>query len=70
MAFNEDSRVKIPALLHLTRLGYTYIPRKEHAKRNIESNIFPEIFISSLKQINPAATESELQKYLEEIHFK
>lgn len=23
MAFNEDSRVKIPALLHLTRLGYT-----------------------------------------------
>jgi hypothetical protein len=22
MIFNEDSRVKIPALLHLTRLGY------------------------------------------------
>lgn len=70
MAFNEDSRVKIPALLHLTRLGYTYIPRREHAKRNIESNIFPEIFITSLKRINPAATESELQKYLEEIVLK
>jgi hypothetical protein len=25
MAFNEDSRVKIPAILHLIRLGYTYI---------------------------------------------
>ena len=22
--FNEDTRVKIPALMHLTRLGYTY----------------------------------------------
>jgi type I restriction enzyme R subunit len=29
MAFNEDSRVKIPALLHLTRLGYSYLPLKE-----------------------------------------
>ena len=25
MKFNEDSRVKIPAILHLTRLGYTYL---------------------------------------------
>ena len=24
MAFNEDSRVKIPALLYLVRLGYPY----------------------------------------------
>jgi hypothetical protein len=26
MAFNENSRVKIPAILHLCRLGYTYLP--------------------------------------------
>ena len=26
--FNEDSRVKIPALLHLARLGYSYLPLK------------------------------------------
>lgn len=25
MAFNEDSRVKIPSLLHLTKLGYVYL---------------------------------------------
>jgi len=25
MAFNEDTRVKIPAILHLTQLGYDYI---------------------------------------------
>ena len=22
--FNEDTRVKVPALMHLTRIGYTY----------------------------------------------
>lgn len=29
MKFNEDSRVKIPTLLHLTRLGYTYLSLKD-----------------------------------------
>ena len=28
MAFNEDTRVKIPAILHLTRLGYEYVSLK------------------------------------------
>jgi type I restriction enzyme R subunit len=70
MSFNEDSRVKIPALLHLTRLGYKYISRKEHHKRNIESNIFPEIFIESLGRINPTATETELYRHLEEMILK
>ncbi len=32
MAFNEDSRVKIPAILHLVRLGYSYIPRSEQQR--------------------------------------
>ena len=26
--FNEDSRVKIPAILHLMRLGYKYLSLK------------------------------------------
>ncbi|HIY77225.1 MAG TPA: hypothetical protein H9825_13340 [Candidatus Sphingobacterium stercorigallinarum] len=32
MAFNENSRVKIPALLHLMKLGYTYIPLREQIR--------------------------------------
>ena len=32
MKFNEDSRVKIPALLHLIRLGYEYIPVKNQIR--------------------------------------
>lgn len=29
MIHNENSRVKIPAIAHLTRLGYTYLPLKQ-----------------------------------------
>ncbi|MFN8244714.1 MAG: type I restriction endonuclease [Ferruginibacter sp.] len=70
MAFNEDSRVKIPALIHLTRLGYTYIPRKNHSLRLEETNIFKDIFIESLQRINPAVTKQELIRHLEEITLK
>jgi type I restriction enzyme R subunit len=29
MKFNEDSRVKIPTILHLMRLGYGYLSLKD-----------------------------------------
>jgi len=29
MKFNEDSRVKIPTILHLMRLGYEYLSLKD-----------------------------------------
>jgi type I restriction enzyme, R subunit len=70
MAFNEDSRVKIPALLHLTRLGYKYVSRKDHYTREEETNIFKKIFIKSVGKINPLITEAELERHLEEITLK
>ncbi|WP_320974133.1 type I restriction endonuclease [Dysgonomonas capnocytophagoides] len=69
MAFNEDSRVKLPALLHLTRLGYTYISRKEQG-RNQNINIFDGIFLESIQRINPDANLSEIEKELSEIKLK
>lgn len=68
MKFNENSRVKIPAILHLIRLGYEYIPFKDHSRKE-ESNIFPEIFIPKIAQINNI-TEQEAQRLLEEIHLE
>ena len=70
MAFNEDSRVKIPALLHLTRLGYTYVSRKDHHLRQEETNIFKTIFLESVGKINPTVTLAELEKHLQEITLK
>ena len=51
--FNEDTRVKIPALVHATKLGYDYLSVKEN-KSQIEqrTNIFKIIFKDSLNKIN------------------
>lgn len=70
MAFNEDSRVKIPALLHLTRLGYTYLSRKDHHRRQQETNIFPDLFKGAIAKINPDAHPDEITKLLQELTLK
>lgn len=70
MAFNEDSRVKIPAILHLTRLGYNYISRKDQHVREEATNIFKDIFIKSVGKINHGVAEAELERLLEEITLK
>lgn len=31
----EDSRVKIPAFVHFTRLGYTYMSIKDEVERKV-----------------------------------
>lgn len=66
MAFNEDSRVKIPAILHLARLGYTYLPLKDHSW-NPQTNIFEVVSRDALARINPNATPDDLHRTLQEI---
>ena len=51
MKFNEDSRVKIPSILNLTRLGYEYISLK-NTSWDENTNIFKDLFVSSIKNIN------------------
>lgn len=68
MTFNEDARVKIPALLHLMRLGYKYISINQQ-NRIEENNIFPSIFIPKIASINNI-TAQESQRYLEEINLE
>ena len=52
-SFNENSRVKIPALVHLTRLQYKYVSLQQ-VEQNIDSetNIYKESFRVALNQIN------------------
>ncbi|GAA0258143.1 type I restriction endonuclease subunit R [Rhodanobacter caeni] len=66
--FNEDSRVKIPALLHLSRLGYDYLSLKQ-ARRDERSNIFPEILETALLRINPDLHRQDLSSLLDEIRL-
>jgi len=66
MSFTEDSRVKIPAILHLIRLGYEYLSLKD-VKWDIETNIFTDIFNKSLKRINPSLSDLEVKQCFNEI---
>ncbi|MEC5166922.1 type I restriction enzyme R subunit [Flavobacterium sp. PL11] len=65
MAFNEDSRVKIPAVLHLMCLGYTYLPLAT-ATRDESTNIFTTIFRESILALNNSLNETDISRiYLE-----
>lgn len=66
MIFNEDSRVKIPAILHLIRLGYKYLSLKD-AMWDKETNIFPNLFSNAISRINPEIDEQTSTRLLEDI---
>jgi type I restriction enzyme R subunit len=66
MSFNENTRVKIPAILHLCRLGYAYITLS-NAKRDESTNIFTEIFTESIQRINPDSDASDIKKVFEDV---
>lgn len=61
MPFNEDSRVKIPAILHLCRLGYEYVPLK-NANRDSRTNIFTDIFREAVCRINAGMDEDQADR--------
>ena len=71
MAFNEDTRVKIPAILTLTRLGYDYVSLKK-ANINTEINIFTDIFSDSIKRINhdKNLSDDDIKRLLQDINLK
>lgn len=66
MAFNENTRVKIPAILHLCRLGYGYVSLAK-AKWDLDTNIFTEIFEESIKRINPGIEPPDIKRLLENV---
>lgn len=66
MAFNENTRVKIPAILHLCRLGYNYISLFK-TKREESTNIFTDVFAKSILRINTDLVESDMKRVFENV---
>lgn len=66
MAFNENTRVKIPAILHLRRLGYGYLPLVG-MERDEETNIFTDVFNDAIARINPSIELDDIKKTLEQV---
>ncbi len=66
MIFNEDSRVKIPCILHLVRLGYQYLSLK-NVTWDEDVNIFPDIFRSAIARINHGIAVDDINRLLQDI---
>lgn len=55
MIHNENSRVKIPALVQFTRLGYKYLSLKEYTGKDLideDTNIFIDLLCAAINRIN------------------
>jgi type I restriction enzyme R subunit len=66
MKFNEDTRVKIPTILHLMRLGYQYLSLKGQSW-DLDTNIFPELFAPAITRINPGIEADDVSRLLEDV---
>lgn len=69
MKFNEDTRVKIPTILHLMKLGYKYLSLKEQSW-DLDTNIFPELFNAAILKINPGIEPDDVSRLLEDIKLE
>lgn len=66
MAFNENTRVKLPAILHLIRLGYQYFSLKNAVWDNT-TNIFTDLFTESISRINADLATDDVKRLLQDI---
>lgn len=70
----EDSRVKIPALVHFTRLGYKYMSIKDKTRGldyDPDTNIFYALFTDAINRINGVELSvDDAKKIIEEIKIK
>ncbi len=66
MSFNENTRVKIAAILHLARLGYENVSLPK-AKWDEGTNIFTDIFVESILPFNPEMDSTDVRRVFENI---
>lgn len=68
MKFTEDTRVKIPVILHLVRLGYQYLSLKDQ-QWDLDTNIFPGLFRQAISKINPGIDNADVGRLLEDVNL-
>lgn len=70
--FSENTRVKVPGIVHATRLGYKYLSLKEVKEQmDPRMNIFKNIFKDSINRINNKdLKDSDINKLLDEIDIQ
>ena len=64
--FNENTRVQVPAALHLCKLGYTYLD--SITAYDTKTNILVDVFLNAVKRLNPQMLGSEVSLLLAKIN--
>ena len=61
---NEQTRVQIPAIIHLVKLGYTYFSLKDTTNFQLdqETNIMKTIFAQRFLELNPETTKEDFER--------
>lgn len=63
--FTENTRVQVPAALHLCKLGYAYLD--DISEYNPETNILTDVFQRSMKRLNPEMSDLECSQYMDKV---
>ncbi|GAA9014362.1 hypothetical protein BTM294_05520 [Helicobacter pylori] len=58
MPYNEITRVQVPALMHLAKLGYNFISQKNKPKLDTATNILTDSFTQAFERLNPNPTKN------------
>ena len=62
--FNENTRVQVPAAIHLSRLGYTYLDCIDPTDYDASTNILTTVFKKAVSGLNPGISEGEIELQL------
>ncbi|GAA7964375.1 type I restriction endonuclease subunit R [Helicobacter pylori] len=58
MPYNEITRVQVPALMHLAKLGYNFISQKNKPNLDTATNILTDSFTQAFERLNPNPTKN------------
>ncbi|MGL2690619.1 type I restriction endonuclease [Helicobacter pylori] len=58
MPHNEITRVQVPALMHLAKLGYDFIPTNSKPNLDAATNILIDSFTQAFERLNPNPTKN------------
>ena len=65
--FNENTRVQVPAALHLCRLGYEYLDRIDDSAYDHDTNILVDVFRQAVERLNPNITKNDVDVCLSDL---
>ncbi|MCQ2940556.1 type I restriction endonuclease [Helicobacter pylori] len=60
MPYNEITRVQVPALMHLAKLGYDFISQKDKPKLDTATNILIDSFTQAFERLNPTKNAKDM----------